>query len=112
MKGNFHVQFRSSRRRSDPLPDCNQQRVLFSVQAPPPPRSTQFPSPKLLLGHAPISFAQGKTVGMSGGHSESLPAGNIHEVQNSIVLYRTLLSLHSTTLWAFDSVKHPQCCAF
>src|SRR5258708_15578830 len=23
MKGNFHVQFRSSRRGSDPLPDCN-----------------------------------------------------------------------------------------
>src|SRR6202049_3298442 len=44
---------------------------------------------------------RGKRGRMSGGHSESLIAGNIHEVQNSIVWYRTLLSLHtSQAQWA------------
>ncbi len=34
----------------------------LSIQAPPPCRSTLFPSPKL-LGHAPASFAQGENGG-------------------------------------------------
>ncbi len=77
--------------------------ILF-VQTLPPRRSKLFPSPKL-LGYASASFAQGENGrGMSGGHAESLTAVNIHEVQNIIVWYRTMLSLYSRipAWWAWS----------
>src|SRR6266487_1516737 len=51
--------------------------------------------PQSFLDMLPPLLPKGKTGRMSGGHSESLTDENIHEVQNSIVWYRTLLSLHS-----------------
>jgi hypothetical protein len=84
-----------------------QQRTPLSVQYPTPHRSTMFPSPTL-LGHAPASFAQGENGGgLSGGHSESFTAVNIHEVQNIIVWCRTLLSLYSNHMVMPNAVvKH------
>src|SRR5439155_16127319 len=51
----------------------------------------------------PPLLPKGKTGKMSGGHSEPLTAGNIHEVQNSIALYSRVIDMWKSIAFLTDS---------